>query len=99
MRRAPTRANEPTTAADGLTPNHASTTVSFVEIAGSAYRHHVDDAGMFHAINCHLAVFQFDGYRVFCGPALDGSLLEVRVNDRNQVFHAMECRKQFLPEG
>lgn len=54
---------------------------------------------MMHAISWHLAVFAFDGYRIFCGPSLEGVLLEVAVNDNGQVFHAMECRKQFLPKG
>lgn len=70
-----------------------------MEVVATAYRHQVDEADMLHAISWHLAVFAFEGYRIFCGPALDGVLLEVAVNDSGQVFHAMECRKKFLPKG
>ncbi|NLE96665.1 MAG: hypothetical protein GX596_01575 [Propionibacterium sp.] len=70
-----------------------------MQIVGSAYRHQVDDADMLHAVKHHLVVWQFDGYRMYCGPALDGSLLEVAINDREQIFHSMVCRPQFYPTG
>lgn len=81
-----------------MTHARESTKVVLVEVLGSAYRHQIDDADMVHAILNPIMIHELDGFRMVCGPALDGTLLEVAVNDRDEVFHAMECRVKFLPK-
>lgn len=72
------------------------TRVTTVEIKDSARKHGVTDEGMIHAIENAMFVHFFDDYRILVGPAKDGTLLEIGVNLRQQIFHAMKARPKFL---
>ncbi len=72
------------------------TTVTSVEIVETARKHGVADADMLHAVAQVMFVHFFDDYRMIVGPGRNGLLLEVAVNSRGQIFHAMRARQKFL---
>lgn len=68
-----------------------------MEIKGSAYRHHIDEADMIHALSYPVRRFTMpDGVVLWIGPATDGSFLEVAVNKDGAIIHAMPARLKFL---
>ena len=68
-----------------------------MKILESAYRHGYGDEDIYHAIRYRIATHDFDGYVIIIGPTTTGELIEVGINRRDQVFHAMRARRKFLP--
>ena len=67
-----------------------------MEIVETARKHGVADADMLHAVAQVMFVHFFDDYRMIVGPGRNGLLLEVAINSRGQIFHAMNARQKFL---
>ncbi|MDU7384100.1 MAG: hypothetical protein E7L06_08345 [Schaalia turicensis] len=67
-----------------------------MEIEDSAHKHSIPDEDMIHAVENAMFVHFFDDYRMLVGPARNGALLEIGVNLRQQIFHAMKARPKFL---
>lgn len=72
------------------------TIVTIVEIKESARKHGITDDDMIHAVSNAMFVHFFDDYRMLVGPAQNGAPLEIGVNLREQIFHAMPARPKFL---
>jgi len=73
------------------------TNVVIVEITDDARKHGFDDADIWHAFRNPIRVWEFDGYVMVVGPALDGTLMEVGFSpDRDKIFHADDARQKFL---
>ncbi len=66
-------------------------------ILDSARKHGYTDEDIHHAIRNRIATHDMDGYVMIVGPTYDGDLIETGVNRRDEVFHAMRARRQFLP--
>lgn len=66
-----------------------------MEIVASARRHGNTDAAIRDALENPIFVHYLDGYQMVIGAAADGQLLEVAINERGQVFHAMPARPKY----
>lgn len=67
-----------------------------MEVVGSALKRGITEEDIFHAIRWAIRAHELDGYTMFIGPGRSGQLLEVGLNRRDQVFHAMPARPKFL---
>lgn len=66
-----------------------------MEIVDSARKHGIADADILHAIENPLFVHYFDGYQMIIGPSTSAQMLEIGVNSRAEIFHAMPARPKY----
>ncbi|MCB0970437.1 MAG: hypothetical protein KDA97_02805 [Acidimicrobiales bacterium] len=69
-----------------------------LQILPSARKHGIDDNDMLHAARNPIAFHALpDDLTMVVGASHDGVLLEVGINARLQIVHAMRARRRFLP--
>lgn len=76
-----------------------STRIVIVEVKESALKHGYTTADIRHAIENAIHIHYLDGMDMIIGPALNGELLEIGINNTQEhVFHAMKARPKYLRE-
>jgi len=62
----------------------------------SASNHGYEETDILQALRNAMVVHDLDGYVMVVGPTTRGELIEVAVNRRDEIFHAMRARPRFL---